>query len=1168
MRLHQIRLSGFKSFVDHTVVTFPSNRVGVVGPNGCGKSNVIDAVRWVMGEKSAKTLRGSSMTDVIFNGSGNRKPADSAEVELVFMEANLRQYPATDEIAIKRVVGRKGQSDYYLNGVKCRRKDIIDIFMGTGLGPRSYAIIEQGMISRFIEAKPDELRVYLEEAAGISMYKERRRETESRLEHTRENMVRLEDVRGELGKQLDKLKRQARAAEKYKQLKEAEDLLKGQLLAMRWRNYNLELQQQEEVIQTQSAALETHTTRLAELEQTYAEQREARREAEARFEELQERFYTRQGELQRIQQNIEHRKERREQLDLDLDETVRGLEDARHSLEQDQTQLENLAEEITMAEARLEEVTVDHEAAGEAMAQAEEQADTTQETWERFSEEMGGPAQQIQVLNTRMQNLEEGLAQNRERRARLEAENQELDLHTLESELSALELQINEWEMRTHQHEEQLESVQEEILRLREHNQSTEGRLHENQAALQQKQGRLASLDALQEAALGKGDSDLGQWLESRGFGADVPRLAQMIQVERGWERAAETVLGHYLEALCIEQLTHLTEKLDSLPQGKLSVLDNRSVAASNGNDRVRALSLLDKVHAQWPVAGLLSGIYVADSLSEAYAVRTHLDGHESVITPQGIWLGPNWLSINEELDQRAGVFAREKDIARLKTEVAETGALVEQLQETLEQGRESLRGAELQRDEVQGQANRAREELAQLQSRQSGRHAKLEQLGVRAKRILAEHAELSERIKQDEDRLAGAIGELAQAEVELTRLEGRKEELNRARESARMALEQARRRWQTAREALHQVDARQQTMRAEQARLQQAVERLTAQVQQLEEKRYELETARQDQTPQDDWEQRYDAQAEEVGQLEGAVQQARESVQQLDQALRGAEDEQRTLESQVDKARTLLEETRLSGQATRVRKQSIDELLGENNYDVEKLLEDLPPEADEETWQEGIREVEQKVLKLGSINLAALEELEEQDQRKTYLDTQFNDLEQSIRLLEEAIEAIDNETRKRFQETLDKVNHNFGRMFPRLFGGGEAHLQLNGDDVLTAGVTIMARPLGKRNSTIHLLSGGEKALTAAALVFAIFELNPAPFCLLDEVDAPLDDTNVGRLCALVKAMSQHVQFIFISHNKIAMEMADQLIGVTMQEPGVSRPVAVDLDLAVAMAEA
>jgi chromosome segregation protein len=1165
MRLHQIKLAGFKSFVDPTVISFPSNRVGVVGPNGCGKSNVIDAVRWVMGEKSAKTLRGASMTDVIFNGSGKRKQGDSAEVELVFAQAHLRQYPDCDEIAIKRRVSRNGQSDYFLNGIKCRRKDITAIFMGTGLGPRSYAIIEQGMISRFIEAKPEELRIFLEEAAGISMYKERRRETELRLEHTRENMLRLDDVRTELDKQLERLKRQARAAEKYKQLKEAEDLLRGQLLAMRWQKYSLDLAQQEDIIATQETVLEDTHTRLSELTQMYAEQREQRRAAESAFEEAQARFYTQQAELQRIRQSLEHRLERRAQLEDDLSDTERNLHQARANLSTDEVQYAQVEEELALTQAHWEELSAVTEDAAEALHSAEEHAHHAQEEWEQFIRQMGAPAQRIEVLHTRIHSLEQNMAQKRERRDRLEAENQELDLHRLESELSALELHINELEMRLSAHEDDLAATQENILQQRHDNHLLEQQLSKHKTTAQQISGRLASLEALQEAALGKGDNDLRHWLHARGFHDDIPRLAQVLHVERGWERAVETVLSHYLEALCIEQLGQITQKLDSLPQGKLSFVDAHN--ATVPQQRLSAPLLRSKISTQWPLDGLLHGIYVAESLAQAYQLRPQLSAHESVITAQGLWLGANWLVINEELDQRAGIFAREQDIQKYRAELETTDSAVIDFSTRLDSGRAHLEHSERRKDEIQTQVNTVRTQLAQLQSQQSGRHARLEQMSVRAKRILAEHAELNEQLRQDEQELCDSIGAQAQAQVELTRLEARKETLNREREDKRIHLEQLRQRWHSARDNQHHCDTRLQTLRANHARLQQALERLHAQVAYLEEKREEFNHALQEHSSEEESQRHYHTLEQEVSAQEAAAKHAKEQLQHLDQHLRCAEEEQRTLETQVNQARTLLEETRLASQANRVRKQSIEELFTQHAYDVEKLLTDLPPEANETTWQQGIQEVEQKVLKLGSINLAALEELEDQVQRKDYLDAQVMDLTQAMQMLTQAIEAIDNETRKRFQDTLDKVNHNFSKMFPRLFGGGEAHLQLNGDDVLSAGITIMARPLGKRNSTIHLLSGGEKALTAMALVFAIFELNPAPFCLLDEVDAPLDDTNVGRFCALVRAMSQHVQFIFISHNKIAMEMAEQLIGVTMQEPGVSRPVTVDLEAAVALVD-
>ncbi len=1168
MRLKQIRLSGFKSFVDPTVMSFPSNRVGVLGPNGCGKSNVIDAVRWVMGESSAKTLRGSSMADVIFNGSTARNPADSAEVELVFSEVNIPQYPDAEEIAVKRRLSRDGQSQYFINGIRCRRKDITDIFLGTGLGPRSYAIIEQGMISRFIEAKPDELRNFIEEAAGIAKYKERRRETELRMEHTRENMERLDDVRQEVDKQLERLKRQVRAAEKYRQLKEAEQLLRGQLLAMRWKNFNAEVENLQAVLDERQPRLEAIHQRLLELEEIEARRRDEAQQAQTRFGELQENYYTHQAELEKLAQNIEHSREKQEQLAWDLEQATQGLEESRQTLETDGAQLAGLQAEIQAAEAELAEVHADLAAREEARRAAESAVSEAESAWENFNRQLTEPGQQIQVERQRGESLVHSLERNRERLQRLADEKQELDLGELETTLGQLELQIQEAEAELAQLRENLEQQQDIITHRREEGRELTQALNAAQGRTQQARGRLASLEALQEAALGKQNSDVMQWLASRGFSGEVPRLAQVIKVEAGWERAVETVLGAYLEALCIEDLEPLTTRLDDLPQGKLSALDTRLPPRDPPPSGGPAPRLADKVEGEWPVAGLLAGIYVAESFSEAYRLRERLGAHESVITAQGLWLGPNWLSITEDMDERAGVFAREQDIQRLKQDILEAEQQVMEMGDQLEQSRQALHRAEESRDQCGTQISGAQQYLGQLQSQRGGHQARLEQMSQRAQRLLQEYNELNEQVEREQEELEISRARLLEAEQTLETLEAGRENLAQAREQARERLEQTRAQLEAARDRQYQVEGRAQAMRADAARLQQGMTRLEANIEQLKDREYDLRKALEAQQSLDAWEQQFNAHQDQQGELSGQLEQAREAVKQAESHLRETEAEQRKLEKEQEEQRKLLEDTRLNHQSNLVRRQNVEEQLAQLPFELEKLLEELPAEANETTWREGLDDVEKRLQKLGSINMAALEEYEEQEQRKKYLDEQFADLENAMKLLEQAIEEIDIETRNRFRGTLDQVNNGFQTLFPHVFGGGEAYLKLTSEDILSAGVVVMARPPGKRNSTIHLLSGGEKALTAVALVFAIFELNPAPFCMLDEVDAPLDDTNVSRFCHLVTKMSEHVQFIFITHNKITMEMADQLLGVTMQEPGVSRPVSVDIDLAVEMVAA
>ncbi len=1166
MRLSQIRLAGFKSFVDPTTISFPSNRVGVVGPNGCGKSNVIDAVRWVMGESSAKTLRGASMSDVIFNGSRNRKPADYAEIELVFTQANLPQYPGMDEIAIKRRLGRDNQSLYFLNGVRCRRKDITSIFLGTGLGPRSYAIIEQGMISRFIEAKPDELRIFLEEAAGISRYKEKRRETELRMQHTQENLDRLSDLNQELDKHVDKLKRQVRAAERYKQLKEAEHLLKGQLLAMRWRKYHSSVEQQEQTISGQSEILTLLKQRLEELTTRNATQRQTYSAATVRFNEIQALYYAHQSELDRLAQKLEHSKEKQEQIEWDLTQTEQAQRQAKQTLETDEGRLIGLQTDAFVIENQLEELQLRCVAAQEQLDGAQEQTHSIEIRWEHFNQKAAEPAQQIKVETAQRQNLEVQLAKNRQRLSRLEAENRELDLRNLEQDLSHLNTQLSELEEQLEEQQTQLLQAQDTIVEQREQQEQMQHKLHEQHSQLQQIQGRLASLEALQESALGKGDADLEEWLRQRAISADTPRLAQCLKVEAGWERAVETVLGETLEGLCLAHLDALLARLDTLPQGKLKLIDTRQSFAAQPLNPPKATRLLDKVTADWALSSLLAGVYIADNLAEALRLRAQLAPHESIITAQGLWLGANWLSINEERDQRAGIFAREQDIQRLRSESAQINQTIAALVQQIEFIKQNLTQQEALRLQFQQGINQTQRQLAQLKAAHGGQAAKLEQMSVRARQLLSEHSELTEAIQQETLALEEAAERLWQAEQRLENFAVERENLVQERARQRDMVEQARQQWQMSRDARQQSQARLQNMQTEIAGLQQSIERLQIQLEDLQEKHQVLHSLLEQETPIDEWREQHQEHAEQQQLLAEDLQQAQEQVRNLEIELRQLEEEQRTVEEQIGHIRATLEQDRLEHQNHLVRRQTLEEQLQEGAYQVDTLLAELPAEATEEIWQEGIEDIENKILRLGSVNLAALEEYEEQKERQDYLKNQRDDLDKALRMLQQAIGEIDNETRSILQKTLDTVNQGFQAMFPRLFGGGQSNLRLTGDDILTSGVAVMARPPGKRNSTIHLLSGGEKALTAVALVFAIFELNPAPFCMLDEVDAPLDDTNVGRFCDLVKSMSEHVQFIFISHNKIAMEMADQLIGVTMQEAGVSRPVTVDIDLAMEMA--
>ncbi|WP_127477397.1 chromosome segregation protein SMC [Sulfurivermis fontis] len=1163
MRLSKIKLSGFKSFVDPTTIPLPSNLVGVVGPNGCGKSNVIDAVRWVMGESSAKHLRGDSMADVIFNGSTSRKPVGQATIELVFDNSDGQiggQYAQYSEISISRTVTRDGQSIYHLNGSRCRRRDITDIFLGTGLGPRSYAIIEQGTISRLIEAKPEELRIFLEEAAGISKYKERRRETENRMKHTRENLDRLNDLREELDKQLAHLNRQARTAERYKELKQEERLIKGQLQALRWRALDGEARLVEGQISEQETGLEAQLARQRNAEAGIERLREEHVEATDTFNGVQSTFYSVGADIARLEQSIQHARERRQQQQADLNQVERSWNEAQAHMESDRRKLDELAAALSEQEPALESAQQEERLAAAALAAAEEAMHAWQGQWDEFNHQAAESSQTAQVERARLQHLEQQANQQRQRLQRLEEEQKMLSTDALEEDVAVLREQQAEEEMQAAALQERVSDCLNRIAAQREQNNATSGELDRLRAELHSRRGRHASLEALQQAALGKRQGAVTAWLERQDL-AGAQRLAQGLSVERGWERAVETVLGSSLEAVCVEGIDPLAEVLQGLEQGHLTLFDTRASGAATSG------TLASKVQAPWSLAGLLGGIYAAENLAEALALRPRLAAHESVITRDGLWLGSSWLRVAREADEHAGVLQREQELRELNTALAQLEQQVGAAEQRLLDGREQLRRLEEEREALQRQLNEANRRAAEQKAQLSGKQARLEQIRQRHERLQAEAQELQRQQQDAEVEMEQARSRLHQALASMEENAIRREELSREREERRSALEQAREQARTAREAAHGIALRLQGMRTERSSTEQALERMANQLAMLAERREELRLAL------GEGDAPIQAMGEELAALlnrrmevERQLAAARKRVEDIDHELRRLEHDRLATERQVQEVRSALERLRMHGQELKVRRQTLHESVTEAGFELDALLAEMPAQADEQGWEQQLDELGQKIQRLGPINLAAIDEYEQQSERKNYLDAQNKDLTEALETLENAIRKIDRETRTRFKETFDKVNKGLQEKFPRLFGGGHAYLELTGEDLLDTGVTVMARPPGKRNSTIHLLSGGEKALTAVALVFSIFDLNPSPFCMLDEVDAPLDEANVGRFCNMVKEMSERVQFIFITHNKATMELATHLTGVTMHEPGVSRMVAVDVDEAVELA--
>ena len=1168
MRLSKLKLAGFKSFVDPTTVEFPSQLSGVVGPNGCGKSNIIDAVRWVMGESSAKHLRGESMADVIFNGSTGRKPVGQASIDLIFDNSEGKlggEYANFSEIAIKRTVTRDGQSLYHLNGTRCRRRDITDIFLGTGLGPRSYAIIEQGTISRLIEAKPEELRVFLEEAAGISKYKERRRETENRIKHTRENLDRLSDLRDELEKQLARLKRQANTAEKYKVLREEERLLKAQLTALRWMLKQDEAEKTEAQIREQETALESAIAQQRSIESEIESQRESHIEATDKFNEVQSRFYSVGTEIAKIEQSIQHAKERRQQQQQDLTQIEQDWQEAHAHHETDQKRLTVVKESLAEVEPKLDSLQETAELSSAALIEAESTMQAWQSEWDIFSEAATEPARNAEVERTNIQHVEEHLQRQKQRLERLQEELGKQSHEDLINESKDLEQQIQKDEAEIQQAEAILEEKKNQIGELRDSVHSSNTQLDESRGKLQDLRGRSASLEALQQAALGKEEGAVTHWLNNQHL-QDAPRLAEELDVESGWAKAAECVLGEHLEAVCVDGVDPLTEVLESFDEGTLTLFDTR---ADSNSSEIQADTLESKIKAPWSLTNLLKGVMVADTLQQALSMRASLQDGESIVTSEGIWLGKNWLRVARDKDEKAGILQREQTLKTLTAETNELQAIVQQVQQQLETEREQLSTAEMDRDGSQATINQLSRQRANRQSDLSARQAKLEQMQTRQEEQRVEAEEVRVEIEKDNQEVAIAREKLEVAVEAMGKLEEQRVELQQRRETCQESLRTKREQARVERDAAHEIKVRIETLRAELNSTEQALERMQERQQQLAERRDELlKSAEESDVPIDDMNKELAVLLDTRIKVEEELTQARSAVETIDHHMRELEEARSGAENGVQEVRSGLESIRIGWQEVKVRRQTLEESINETSFVLQTLIDEMPEEANDFVWEQRVDDLESKIQRLGPINLAAIEEYEQEAERKKYLDDQDKDLTDALTTLENAIAKIDAETRTRFKETFDKVNSGVKELFPRLFGGGHAYLELTDDNLLDAGVTIMARPPGKRNSTIHLLSGGEKALTAVSLVFSIFQLNPAPFCMLDEVDAPLDDANVGRFCDMVKYMSDKTQFIFITHNKITMEISQHLTGVTMHEPGVSRLVAVDVEAAAELASA
>ena len=1173
MRLNSIKLSGFKSFAEPTNFMLPGQLVGVVGPNGCGKSNIMDAVRWVLGESKASELRGESMQDVIFNGTTTRKPASRASVELVFDNADHRaggQWGQFAEIAVKRVLTRDGNSSYYINNQAVRRRDVQDVFLGTGLGPRAYAIIGQGTISRIIESRPEELRLFLEEAAGVSKYKERRRETENRLSDTRENLTRVEDILRELNANLEKLEKQAEVAQRYNNLQADSTLKQHQLWFLKRREAESDQGKVKADVDQAINALESRMADLRHVEAELETIRQAHYAAGDEVNQAQGKLYEASAEVGKLEAEIRFVVEGRQRAEQRLVQLKEQIEQWHQRSEQAQTELDTLAEQSVMAEDQSMTLAAQVEDQSMALPELEE---ALRQAQNKANEQRGSVVQvqqQIQVLAAEQRNTEEQSRQLNQRRERLQADRNALAAPD-EQRLADLSQQLAETEAAAAESNARLQELQEQVPQLDEDRRHRQQVVNDESARLADLTARLEALKALQEKV--RTDGKLGPWLNKHGMDG-LEGLWSRIHIESGWENALESALREKLSALEVSRLDMVRAFATDAPPAKLSFFTPPAAGSATARAGLpagcRALADLLRVSDAGLLALLadwLQGCYTAPSMDDALGWRGQLQAGEVIFVQSGHAVTAHSVSFYAQDSEQAGLLARAQEIENIEKQLRAQTLIAEESRTALARAEGAYADASQRLISVRQEASTSQSRAHEVQVEHLRLSQMAEQTRARSQQIEGDLAEVDALLEELQERRVTAEARFEELDMQLADSQERHAQLDDRVIEAERKLGECREQQRSLERQAQEAQFSQRSLQARQAELQRTVETASQQISGIsaEQQRAHDELSRLTDAAAQGGLQ--DALAVKL-EREQALGAKRSAYDDLTAKLRASDERKVASERELDPLRQRITDLQLKEQAARLGLEQYTQLLADAQADLEAVAKSIE-EGEVRIYglQGEIDRINREINALGPVNLAALEELSTARERKTFLDSQNADLTEAMTTLEDAIKKIDAETRDLLGGTFKIVNEHFSRMFPELFGGGQAKLVMTGEEILDSGVQVMAQPPGKKNQTIHLLSGGEKALTAIALVFAIFQLNPAPFCLLDEVDAPLDDANTERYAKLVSSMGKETQFLFISHNKIAMEMAKQLIGVTMQEQGVSRIVAVDMESAVNLAQ-
>ena len=1140
MRLSSLKLSGFKSFADSTTLNFKANRTAVVGPNGCGKSNVIDAIRWVMGESNARQLRGGSMQDVIFTGTSKRKPVGLASVELRFDNTYGKlggAYNAYNELAVRRQVTREGKSEYFLNGTRCRRRDITDIFLGTGLGPRSYAVIEQGMINRLVDAKPEEMRVFIEEAAGVSRYQARRRETLQHLEHTEQNLARLEDIAAELKSQLRTLKRQSEAAIQYKTLESQIRILKIEILSFQ-ANQSQKLQQE-------------YTVEMTTLGEKFKLVRSESHSIEHDLEATSALFQRLIQQSSPLQQEWQQAEKKLAELKMTLEQKQSLFQQNSSSLVQLEQQKVQTKERLQLSELQVESLTVQFDEQNEQLLELEQQTQAVEQNFTDVQAQQKQAQQQFEQLKTQVE-------KQQQQKLQMAAQIEQLSKNVLRIEQQKQTLQTQSSQIRAQvQDDEQVQleqlqqQLQQEVVELETAIEQLQQNLQSQQDQQQLNKADVQSLKTEIQVLLAE-QKNLNQLVAKQSPKQDqhAVRLMQSLRLS-AQAKAHASIIEKFLAKWLQAQLIGNGQAFQEGIARQLKSSQQQPVQI------VELTCLSEWIEA--PQSSLWTNVAVAEDLATALHHQSDLNQAQSILTLDGYHVGADWvigLHYDEDSQIAQGMLSHQVRLEEIEQQLAEIQPQLLELenqfsfqQQTLQQHQQHLQQQQQSQKQKQKELQQLDVQIAKLQST--------------AQAFVLQQQQLADQLKQLDVQLEEDAMQRDDLEIDLHALAIKLEAVLPNYKTLQFQVENLNEQLDEQQQQLTQQQQQRENLRRQTSQANQQIELLEkdisflkTQYQQIIE---QIEQAKKFVDPIQlelpDLESQFKAQFQQTEKLQKTWNEWQLELNQVQEKQQQLTEQRHQAQQKDEQVREQLEQKRLAWQAAKSDREHYLEQLKELNAEA---LSDLTIEMKDH--QQKLEKAQQQFEKIGAVNLAASQEYEEVSQRFDELNHQMQDLRNTVDQLKDAMKSIDQQTRKLFMTTFDQVNQELQLLFPKVFNGGEATLSL--EDDWQSGVKLMARPPGKRNSSLALLSGGEKALTALALVFAIFRLNPAPFCVLDEVDAPLDDANVQRYCNLVKELSEQVQFIYITHNKLAMTMATDLLGVTMPEPGTSKLVTVDLEQA------